>query len=74
MDIYYVTCPDCSKDFYCDEALSYLDVELLCPYCGSYFRQTDLNQQDTSASKIPSIVRWGKGKRFYKPKDKVKGT
>ena len=67
MDIYYVTCPECQKKFYCDESLRHIDVELLCPFCGSRFKQTDADRQDTAAAKIPSIVRWSKEKSFYKP-------
>lgn len=38
--IFWVTCPKCNKRFYChSEELLGKKIELLCPYCESYFPQ-----------------------------------
>lgn len=67
MDIVYVDCPKCSKEYYCDVALLSLDVELHCPFCGSYFRREDAKQLVTPDQRVSSIVRLSKDKKFYKP-------
>jgi len=67
MDIFYVTCPKCSKEYYCDISLLSLDVELHCPFCGSYFSKRDATGSVTSDQRASSIVRISKDTMFYKP-------
>ena len=67
MDIFYLTCPKCSKEYYADVSLLSLDVELHCPFCGSYFRREDAQEIVNGEQKLSSIVRLSKDKTFYKP-------
>lgn len=67
MDIVYVDCPKCSKEYYCDVSLLSLDVELHCPFCGSYFRREDAKRLISPDQQVSSIVRLSKEKKFYKP-------
>ena len=67
MDIFYLTCPKCSRSYYADVSLLSLDVELHCPFCGAYFRRGDAKEIITGEQKLSSIVRLSKDKTFYKP-------
>ena len=67
MDIFYLACPKCSKEYYADVSLLSLDVELHCPFCGSYFRREEAKEVVTGDRKISSIVQLNKDKTFYKP-------
>jgi C4-type Zn-finger protein len=70
MNIFNVTCPICSGEYYADASLLSLDVELHCPYCGSYFKLNDAKKIDIADRKHSSIVQLSKDKSFYIPADK----
>jgi len=70
MNIFYITCPNCSREYYGDVSLLSLDVDLHCPFCGSYFKPDKAEKIVTADQKVSPIVQLGKDKIFYKPADK----
>jgi hypothetical protein len=68
MDIFYLTCPVCSKQYYADTSLLSLDVAFHCPFCGAYFKHEDAKEIDRADQKVSSIVQLSKDKDFYKPR------
>jgi DNA-directed RNA polymerase subunit RPC12/RpoP len=69
MDIFNLNCPKCSKEYYGDVSLLSLEVELHCPFCGSYFRKQEVKNLITPGRKGSSIVRLNSDKTFYRPKE-----
>ena len=69
MDIINLTCPRCSGEYYGDTSLLSLDVELHCPFCGSYFRKEEVKEIVSADQKVSAIVRLNRGKSFYRPKE-----
>jgi hypothetical protein len=67
MNIFYITCPKCSRQYYGDVSLLSLDVELHCPFCGSYFKPEEIEKPAITDQKVSSIVQLSKDKSFYKP-------
>lgn len=35
--IFWAKCPKCEDKFYCDYALRFAQVKLICPYCANEF-------------------------------------
>ena len=35
--IFWVTCPECGRKFYCDYALRFAGIKLICPFCECEF-------------------------------------
>ena len=61
------TCPDCTNDFEISLELLPIDVELVCPYCGRYFRK-----EESPALVVPPSYAPGNRKppfRVYRPKE-----
>lgn len=67
MNIFNVTCPRCSGEYYGDVSLLSLDVEFHCPYCGSYFKPDEAKKIDSADRKLSPIVQLSKDKSFYRP-------
>jgi len=67
MDIFYLTCPSCSREYYADVSLLSLDVEMHCPFCGLYFRREDAKKVLAGDRKLSSIVPLTGDNVFYKP-------
>lgn len=70
MEIINVTCPRCFGEYYGDTSLLSLDVELHCPFCGSYFKKEEAKEIVGADGKSSAIVRLSKDKSFYRPKEK----
>ncbi|MBW1676592.1 MAG: hypothetical protein JRJ79_08300 [Deltaproteobacteria bacterium] len=70
MNIFYITCPKCSREYYGDVSLLSLDVDLHCPFCGCYFKPDEAEKIVTADQKASPIVQLSKDKSFYKPADK----
>jgi excinuclease UvrABC ATPase subunit len=70
MNIFDVTCPKCSGEYYVDVSLLFLDVELHCPYCGNYFKPDDAKKIDSADRRLSPIIQLSKDKSFFKPVDK----
>jgi hypothetical protein len=67
MDIFYVTCPKCFKQYYGDVSLLSMDVDLHCPFCGIYFKTSEAKNIVTAEKNVSSVVRLSKDKAFYRP-------
>jgi DNA-directed RNA polymerase subunit RPC12/RpoP len=67
MDIFYLTCPGCSREYYADVSLLSIDAELHCPFCGLYFRREEAKKIITGDRKLSSIVQLNGDIVFYKP-------
>jgi DNA-directed RNA polymerase subunit RPC12/RpoP len=70
MNIFYITCPRCSREYYGDVSLLSLEVELHCPFCGFYFKPDEATKIATADRKVSPIVQLSKDKSFYKPPNK----
>jgi uncharacterized Zn finger protein len=70
MDIINLTCPRCSGEYYGDTSLLSLDVELHCPFCGSYFKREEIKDMAHADQKTSAIIRMSRDKSFYRPKEK----
>lgn len=70
MNIFYITCPKCSREYYADVSLLSLDVELHCPFCGSYFKPDEAEKIATADQNASPIVLLSKNQSFYKPAEK----
>lgn len=70
MDIINLICPRCSGEYYGDTSLLSLDVELHCPFCGSYFKREEIKDIVNADQKISAIVRLNRNMSFYRPKEK----
>jgi hypothetical protein len=66
VDIFYLTCPECSGEYYADTSLLSLDVTFHCPFCGAYFKKKKQDAVDSDPG-ISPIVRMSRGKTFYAP-------
>lgn len=69
MDIVNLTCPGCSGKYYGDTSLLSLDVELHCPFCGSYFKKEEIKEMAGGDEKRSAIVRLNRNMSFYRPKE-----
>ncbi len=70
MDIFNVTCPKCSREFYADMLLYGLKVELHCPYCGVYFYKEESPRLVTGGAGASAVARVAGGlseKMIYRP-------
>ena len=38
MDVYFLTCPRCTKNFHCDANLRGFAIPRHCPHCDHYFK------------------------------------
>ena len=82
MEIVYVNCPRCQKDFPCDANLVGLPIPLHCPHCDLYFELkegqgqppqkgtafTGLSRIDRETFYLPAQGETKKGKRQGKNK------
>lgn len=57
MDIFSVTCPSCSREYYADMLLYSLNVELHCPYCGVYFYKEESPEVITGSAGSAAVAR-----------------
>ena len=71
MDIINLICPRCSGEYYGDTTLLSLDVELHCPFCGSYFKKEEIKDMGYADQKVSAVVRMNSGNSFYRPKKKT---
>lgn len=70
MNIFNITCPKCSGEYYGDVSLLSLDVELHCPFCGSYFKPDEAKKITAADQNASPIVQLSQNKSFYKPAEK----
>ena len=70
MNIFNITCPKCSGEYYGDVSLLSLDIELHCPFCGSYFKADEAKKITTADQNASPIVQLSQNKSFYKPAEK----
>jgi hypothetical protein len=72
MDVYFLTCPQCKKNFHCDANLRGFAIPRHCPHCDHYFQADEEGREGmpkgTAFSSLKGIGR----ETFYLPKKPVK--
>lgn len=68
MDVYFLNCPQCQKNFHCDANLRGFAIPRHCPHCDHYFQaDEDKNTGMPKGTAFSALTRIGP-EIFYLPK------
>jgi hypothetical protein len=67
MDVYFLICPQCKKNFHCDVNLRGFTIPRHCPHCDHYFHADEDKREGVPKGTAFGNLKRIDGETFYLP-------